>query len=108
MYTGEDPEAPNYDTETGIIRAPQSGSRGPRLQVTKEDLGTHRGVLDDYLAPFEDMKTSPFALGTCNWSDDAVFDEVVRLMNERTTRGDVPLNMNATGQMLAALTGWAQ
>ena len=102
MYTGEDPEAPNYDTETGIIRAPQSGSRGPRLQVTKEDLGTHRGVLDDYLAPFEDMKTSPFALGTCNWSDDAVFDEVVRLMNERTTRGDVPLNMNATGQMAHA------
>lgn len=102
MYTGDDPEAPNFDKDLGIIRAPQSGSRGPRLQVTKEDLSTHRGVLDDYLAPFEDMQTSPFELGKCNWSDDAVFDEVVRLMNERTTRGDVPLNLNATGQMVHA------
>jgi dephospho-CoA kinase len=48
------------------------------------------------------MKTSPFELGTCNWSNDDVFDEVVRLMNERTTRGDVPLNLNATGQMTHA------
>lgn len=102
MYNGEDPEAQNYDPELGIIRAPQSGSRGPRFVVTKEDLSTHRGVLDDYLAPFEDMVTSPFELGTCNWSNDDVFDEVVRLMNERTTRGDVPLNMNASSQMLHA------
>ena len=102
MYTGEDPLAPNFDPELGIIRAPQSGSRGPRLRVTHEDLSTHRGVLDDYLAPFEDMKTSPFELGKCNWSNDEVFDEVVALMNERTTRGDVPLNMNASGQMAHA------
>lgn len=104
MYTGEDPLAPNYDAEKKLIRAPQSGSKGPRLVVTKEDLGTHRGVLDGYLAPFEDMETSPFEGGKrhCNWSDDAVFDEVVRLMNQRTTRGDVPLNMNASGQMTHA------
>lgn len=104
MYTGEDPLAPNYDPEKKLIRAPQSGSKGPRLIVNKEDLGTHRGVLDDYLAPFEDMETSPFEDGNrpCNWSDDAVFDEVVRLMNQRTTRGDVPLNMNASGQMTHA------
>ncbi len=102
LYNGEDAEADNYDVEKGLIRAPQSGSRGPRHVVTKEDLSTHRGVLDGYLAPFEDMTTSPFELGTCNWSNDDVFDEVVRLMNERTTRGDVPLNMNASGQMIHA------
>jgi len=104
MYTGEDPLAPNYDPELKLIRAPQSGSKGPRLVVTKEDLGTHRGVLDSYHAPFEDMVTSPFEEGKrmCNWSDDAVFDEVVRLMNQRTTRGDVPLNLNASGQMAHA------
>ncbi len=104
MYTGEDPLAPNYDPELKLIKAPQSGSRGPRFVVTKEDLGTHRGVLDDYLAPFEDMQTSPFEEGKrpCKWSDDAVFDEVVRLMNQRTTRGDVPLNLNASGQMTHA------
>jgi hypothetical protein len=50
------------------------------------------------------MATSPFEEGKrmCNWSDDAVFDEVVRLMNQRTTRGDVPLNLNASGQMAHA------
>ena len=46
MYTGEDPLAPNFDPEKKMIRAPQSGSKGPRFVVTKEDLGTHRGVLD--------------------------------------------------------------
>ena len=114
MYNGEDPEAPNYDPDLGIIRSPMSGSKGPRLQTTREDWITHRGVLDSYHAPFEDMKTSPFELGTCNWSNDDVYEEVVRLMNERMTRGDVPLNMNASGQMTHAfmytgdssLTSW--
>lgn len=102
MYTGDDPEAQNYDKELGIIRAPMSGSRGPRFVTTSEDWITHRGVLDDYHAPFEDMKTSPFELGKCKWSDDAVYEEVIRLLNERMTRGDVPLNMNASGQMTHA------
>lgn len=102
MYTGDDPEAENFDKELGIIRAPMSGSRGPRFVTTAEDWVTHRGVLDDYHAPFEDMKTSPFELMKCKWSDDAVYEEVIRLMNERMTRGDVPLNMNASGQMTHA------
>jgi hypothetical protein len=104
MYTGEDPLAQNYDAELKLIKAPQSGSKGPRFTVTKEDLVTHRGVLDGYHAPFEDMKTSAFEEGTrmCNWSDPEVFDEVVLLMNQRTTRGDVPLNLNASGQMTHA------
>lgn len=102
MYTGDDPEAQNFDKELGIIRAPMSGSRGPRLETTHEDWITHRGVLDSYHAPFEDMKTSPFELGTCQWSNDEVYEEVVRLMNERTVKGDVPLNMNAAGQMTHA------
>ena len=102
MYTGDDPEAANFDKELGIVRAPMSGARGPRFETTHEDWMTHRGVLDSYHAPFEDMETSPFDLGTCNWSDDAVYEEVVRLMNERMTRGDVPLNMNASGQMTHA------
>jgi hypothetical protein len=102
MYTGEDPLAPNYDPKLGVIRAPQSGSRGPRLVVTAEDLGTHRGVLDGYHPPFEDLSTVPFPASTTPWNDDAVFAEIIEKMNERTTRGDVPLNMNATGQMAHA------
>lgn len=102
MYTGEDALAPNYDPQLGIIRAPQSGSRGPRFVVTAEDLGTHRGVLDDYHPPFEDLTTVPFPSPTTPWSDDGVFAEIIEKMNERTTRGDVPLNLNATGQMTHA------
>lgn len=102
MYTGDDAEAPNFDKDRGIIRAPMTGSKGPRFATSHEDWITHRGVLDDYHAPFEDMTTSPFELGACKWSDDEVYDEVVRLMNERMTRGDVPVNMNASGQMLHA------
>ena len=102
MYTGEDPLAPNYDRDLGIIRASQSGSRGPRMVVTAEDLGTHRGVLDGYHPPFEDLSTVPFPATNTPWKDDAVFAEIIVKMNERTTRGDVPLNMNATGQMTHA------
>lgn len=102
MYNGEDSDAQNYDSALGMIRAPMSGSRGPRFETTHEDWITHRGVLDSYHAPFEDMTTSPFELGTCNWSNDEVYEEVVRLMNERMTKGDVPLNMNASGQMTHA------
>jgi hypothetical protein len=102
MYTGEDPLAPNYDPKLGIIRASQSGSRGPRMVVTAEDLGTHRGVLDGYHPPFEDLSTVPFPATSTPWNDDEVFAEIIVKMNERTTRGDVPLNMNATGQMAHA------
>lgn len=102
MYNGEDPLAPNFDPELGIITAPQSGSRGPRHVVTEEDLGSHRGVLVDYLPPFEDMKSAPWGEGNANWLDDDVFAEVIELMNQRTTRGDVPLNLNATGQFAHA------
>lgn len=97
LYTGDDPEARNYDAEKKLIRSPISGSKGPRFTMTEEDWCTHRGVLDDYLAPFEDVPGVDFASGKCPWSDDAVYREVIRLMNERMARGDVPLNLNATG-----------
>lgn len=102
MYTGEDPLAPNYDPLLGIIRASQSGSRGPRFVVTEEDLGTHRGVLDGYHPPFEDLTGVPFPAAATPWHDDEVFAEIIEKMNQRTTRGDVPLNMNATSQMAHA------
>lgn len=97
FYTGDDPEAPNYDKEKRMMRSPLTGSRGPRHTMTEEDWITHRGVLDDYLAPFEDVPNVPFASGKCPWSDDAVYRDIIRLMNERQARGDVPINLNATG-----------
>ena len=102
MYTGEDPLAPNFDRRLGIIRASQSGSVGPRMIVNAEDLGTHRGVLEGYPPPFEDLSSVPFPAASTPWFDDQVFEEIILKMNQRTTRGDVPLNLNATGQMTHA------
>ncbi|KRF42994.1 hypothetical protein [Paenibacillus sp. Soil787] len=97
MYTGDDPEAPNYDKERKLIRSPLNGSRGPRFIVNEEDWSTHRGILDDYLAPYEDIPGVDFASGKCSWSNDEVYKHLISMMNERMNRGDVPLNLNATG-----------
>lgn len=97
MYTGDDPEAPNYDKERKLIRSPLTGSRGPRFEVNEEDWSTHRGILDDYLAPYEDIPGVDFVSGKCPWSNDEVYKQLLSMMNQRMNRGDVPLNLNATG-----------
>ncbi|WP_045520229.1 hypothetical protein [Neobacillus niacini] len=97
MYTGDDPEALNYDKERKLIRSPLTGSRGPRFEVNEEDWSTHRGILDDYLAPYEDIPGVDFASGKCPWSNDEVYKQLLAMMNQRMNRGDVPLNLNATG-----------
>ncbi len=89
MYTGDDPLAPNYDPVANVIRAPHTGSDGPRFVLSEEDLSTHREVLSDYPAPFED-------LGPLDWMDDGDFATILAAMNARTARGDVPVNLNAT------------
>ncbi|MNH90079.1 hypothetical protein D3C73_426120 [compost metagenome] len=97
MYTGDDPQALNYDKEKHLIRSPITGSKGPRFEMTEEDWVTHRGVLDDYLAPFEDIEGVDFASGKCAWSNDDIYKQIIVKMNERKAKGDVPLNLNATG-----------
>jgi len=96
MYMGEDPLAENYDKDKKIIRSPLNGSRGPRFVVTEEDWDTHRTVLDDYLAPYEDIEGVDFSSMKCNWSDPVIYRRIIEKMNERMNRGDVPLNLNAT------------
>ncbi|TDF90602.1 hypothetical protein [Paenibacillus piri] len=96
FYTGEDSEAQNYDKEKKLIRSPINGSRGPRFVMTEEDWMTHRGILDDYLAPFEDLTGVDINSGKCPWSNDEVYREIIAKMNERMAKGDVPLNLNAT------------
>ncbi|MBJ8192510.1 hypothetical protein JDS79_37825, partial [Bacillus cereus] len=88
---------PNYEHERRLIRSPITGSRGPQFVLTAEDWITHRGILDDYLAPYEDIPGVDFTSGKCEWSNDEIYASVIALMNERMTRGDVPLNLNATG-----------
>ncbi|CAF1144987.1 unnamed protein product [Adineta steineri] len=97
MYIGEDKEAQNYDQTLKLIRSPITGSRGPQFVLTAEDWSTHRGILDNYLAPYEDIPDVDFASGKCAWSNDQVYANIIDFMNERMTHGDVPLNLNATG-----------
>lgn len=94
FYTGADPAAPNYDMARQLIRAPITGSRGPRFVMTAEDWSTHREVLDNYPPPFEDI---PGVSGErCPWTDDTVYAQIIERMNARMARGDVPLNLTAT------------
>lgn len=101
MYMGDDPLALNYDKERRLIRSPITGSHGPRHIMTREDWVTHRPVLDNYLPPFEDIPGAPDG-PKCPWSDDAVYDRIIALINERMARGDVPLNLNCTSLMTHA------
>ncbi|RKN75837.1 hypothetical protein [Paenibacillus ginsengarvi] len=102
MYTGDDPDAPNYDKALRLIRSPLNGSKGPRFTVSEEDWSTHRGILDHYPAPYEDIPGVDCASGKCAWSDDEVYRQLIAAMNERMNRGDVPLNLNATGLLAHA------
>ncbi len=96
MYTGLDNEARNWDNDKKMILSPLTGSRGPRYVVTHEDWQTHRTVLDDYLAPYEDVVKTDFSSMRCHWSDPEVYADLIEKMNARMNRGDVPLNLNAT------------
>lgn len=96
FYTGEDEEARNYDPDLRLIRSPLNGSRGPRWEISREDWSTHRDVLRHFPSPFEDIPGVP-AGEKADWNDDAIFTAILSLMNERMVRGDVPLNLIATG-----------
>jgi hypothetical protein len=94
FYTGDDPEAPNYDRALRLIRSPLNGSRGPRLATTAEDWAELRGIYSQYPAPFTDI---PKLHGyIADWTDPVVFEELLAKFNTHIARGDVPLNLIAT------------
>jgi len=102
FYNGEDQEALNWDAQKKLIRSPINGSRGPRHHQTAEDWSTHREILDNYLPPFEDLPgIDRYGMKT-PWSDDAVYAEILKRINERQSRGDVPLNLGVTALMTHA------
>ncbi|UJR34454.1 hypothetical protein I4U23_021861 [Adineta vaga] len=88
----------NYFTNLNIIfdHNETTSSRGPRFVLTAEDWSTHRWILDDYLAPHEDISGVDFTSGKCAWSNDEIYANIIQLMKERMTRGDVPSDLNAT------------
>jgi len=104
MYTGEDPEAPNWDPDLKMIRSPINGSRGPCFEMTAEDWVTHRPILAQYLSPYTDVPGEDCSdpLVKLDWTDDKTFAKILKLMNERMVPGDVPLNLNATSLITEA------
>ena len=96
FYTGDDPEADNYDPELRLIKSPINGSRGAQLQMTAEDWSTHRWVLGHHIFPFpyEDIPDVPGPVA--DWEDDAVFEKILAVLNQRMAKGDVPINLLST------------
>ncbi|MXZ42925.1 MAG: hypothetical protein F4Z18_14480 [Caldilineaceae bacterium SB0666_bin_21] len=115
MYTGEDPEAQNWDSELRQMRSPINGSRGPRFKNSVEDWETHRWVLSDYPLPYEDLDVpsrqeawhSGEMVEKADWCDNDAFAVILDALNQRMMRGDVPLNLTATSLVTHAyaLTG---
>ena len=104
MYTGDDPEAANWDPEHRMIRSPITGSRGPRFENSWEDWETHRWVLAEYPVPFDDLAVpvtvrkwhAEEMVPLADWKDDAVYAVILKNLNERQMRCDVPLNLTST------------
>lgn len=115
MYTGEDPEAQNWDSELRQMRSPINGSRGPRFKNSVEDWETHRWVLSDYPLPYEDLDVPSRQeawhggemVEKADWCDNDAFAVILDALNRRMMRGDVPLNLTATSLVTHAyaLTG---
>ena len=94
MYTGEDPLAPNWDAAKRMMRSPLTGSRGPHFINTWDDWETHRSILANYPPPFDDL---PRVMGpTANWNDDRIYSTILKALNARQMRCDVPMNLTST------------
>ncbi|MBM4075061.1 MAG: hypothetical protein FJ267_05385, partial [Planctomycetes bacterium] len=93
LYTGENPSAPNFDSERKLIRSPITGSRGPHFVNTAEDWVTHRPILANYPLPFDDI---PNIKSSSDWNDDDKFPFILEAINQRMMKGDVPLNLQST------------
>ena len=94
LYTGADAAAPNYDAALRLLRSPLTGSRGPRLETNAEDWAELRGIYSQYPAPFADL---PGLVETiADWTDPALFVEILQKFNARLAQGDVPINLLAT------------
>lgn len=97
MFTGDDPEAQNYDPKLKMMRASMTGSRGPKMEWTKRDWTPTNANLVYYGLPFHDI---PGITTTSAWindhPDNDLFAKLVKGMSDRMAKGDVPLNLTCT------------
>ncbi len=96
MYTGEDPNAPNYNPDLKLMRASMNGSRGPKMRWTKRDWIPTNANLVYYHLPFDDIPGVTSSTGWINDNpEDDQFARIVQVMSDRMARGDVPINLTA-------------
>jgi hypothetical protein len=105
FYTGDDPEAPNYDAARRMIRSPVTGSLGPVLGSPEKaaPVGWSLGMAS-YGLPLEGLA------GITRYDDlkdPANARRMGEAMQQRMMRGDVPANLAATALVTHAwlLTG---
>jgi hypothetical protein len=107
FYLNEDPEAPNYDPEHKIIRAPHNGSGGPRLGFSDHEEDASYGWsagMRPYGLPFEDV---PGIRTYDDLKDPELALRMGQTMQQRMRQGDVANNLFATSLVTNAylLTG---
>ena len=105
FYLGEDPEAPNYDPELRLIRAPHNGSGGPRWGYLEGDSSyPWREDMARYGLPYVDV---PGVHAYEDLRDPVLARRMGETMQARMGRGDVPANLCATSLIANAflLTG---
>ena len=101
FYLNEDPEAPNYDPERRLIRAPHNGSGGPRWgtsDAAEPRYGWSAGMAR-YGLPLHDV---PGIATYDDLRDPALARRMGAAMQERMGRGDVPANLAATSLLTNA------
>jgi len=97
MFTGDDPEAPNYDKELKLMRAVMNGSRGPKMAWNKRDWIPTNANLTYYPLPFEDIPGVDSPTAWINdHPDNDQFGTLVKAMSDRMAKGDVPINLTST------------
>ena len=102
FYTGEDPEAPNYDPEYKILRSPFQSSQGPRQEADVEFVhamllaGRWLGGDVNYYGVRASLYPIVEDLELDWWVDDKRQGEIVELFNKIVMQSDTPNNLAAT------------
>lgn len=102
FYLNEDPDAPNYDPEHRIIRAPHNGSAGPAWGMSDDDsaLSYNPGAsMVVYGLPLTDV---PGISRVEDLQDPEMARAMGRAMAERFREGDVGNNLNVNGLIMNA------
>jgi len=94
FYTGTDPQAPNYDPVHHIIRAPHTGSNGPRWGYRDGEAAPDWPEgMRVYGLPFDDV---PGVTHFGDLKNPVLAQRLGEVMNVRFGSGDVPANLGIT------------